>query len=144
MKNQSANKAKGLSKEEISAMKDRLKELNDSKNPADRERAVSEAIAAMPEPDRTMGKRLNAIIRAAAPSLLPRLWYGMPAYAKGEDIVCFFQPASKFKVRYLALGFSDIANLDEGNIWPVTYAIKKLTPAEEAKIAALVKKAISK
>lgn len=137
-------KKAGLSKEEVNAMREHLKELNDSKNPADRERAVSEAIAAMPEPDRALGKRLHALIKATAPNLLPRLWYGMPAYAKGEDIVCFFQPASKFKVRYLTLGFSDSANLDDGNIWPVTYAIMKLTPAEEAKIVALVKKAVGK
>ncbi len=139
-----AGPKKGLSKSEISAMKEYLKELNDSKDPADRERAVSKAIEAMPEPDRTLGKRLNAIIRAAAPSLLPRLWYGMPAYAEGDDIVCFFQPASKFKVRYMTLGFSDRAKLDEGSMWPVTFAVTKLTAAEEAKITALLKKAVNR
>ncbi len=140
---QGGKKAVGLSGEEIAAMKERLKEMNASKNPADRERAVAEAIDAMPGPDRIIGRRLHAIIKASAPNLSPRLWYGMPAYSKGEDIICFFQPASKFKVRYVTLGFSDNANLDDGDVWPVTYAVNKLTTAVEAKIAALVKKAVS-
>jgi uncharacterized protein YdhG (YjbR/CyaY superfamily) len=89
-----------------------------------------------------MAKKLHAVIKAAAPNLIPRTWYGMPAYSKGEHVVVFFQPASKFKVRYMTLGFSDEANLDEGSMWPVTYALKKLTGAEEAKITALVKKAL--
>ncbi len=130
----------GLSKEEIDAMKERLKE---QRNKSDGESVVLAKIATMPEPDRTMAKRVHAIIKKSAPNLIPRTWYGMPAYSKGEDVVCFFQPASKFKVRYSTLGFSDEAKLDEGSMWPVTYALKKLTAAEEAKIAALVKKAVS-
>ena len=112
---------------------------------ADGEMLVLEKIAKMSEPDRSMAKRVHAVIRAAAPSLSPRLWYGMPAYAlPGKDgkIVCFFQDAAKFKVRYATLGFSDKAKLDEGNMWPVAYALKALTSAEEAKITSLVKKAV--
>ena len=112
---------------------------------ADGEKLVLEKIAKMSEPDRSMARRVHAIIRAAAPSLSPRTWYGMPAYAlPGKDgkVLCFFQDAAKFKVRYATLGFSDKAKLDEGNAWPVVYALKALTPAEEAKIAALVKKAM--
>jgi len=97
----------------------------------------------MPEPDRAMGKRLHAIIKASAPVLSPRLWYGMPAYAKDGKVVCFFQSAQKFKTRYATLGFSDAANLDEDALWPVAFALKELTAAEEAKIGALVKKAVS-
>ena len=100
-------------------------------------------IAEMPEPDRTMGERLHAIIKASAPALLPRLWYGMPAYAKDGKVVCFYQNAQKFKTRYATLGFSDKANLDEGNLWPTAFALKELTATEEARIAALVKKAVS-
>jgi hypothetical protein len=100
-------------------------------------------IAAMPEPDRTLGERLHAIFRATAPQLTPRTWYGMPAYAKEEKVVCFFQSAAKFKTRYATLGFSDKANLDEGAMWPTAFAIKELTAAEETKIAALVKRAVS-
>ncbi len=100
-------------------------------------------IAEMPEPDRTMGERLHAIIKASAPALSPRLWYGMPAYARDGKIVCFFQSAQKFKTRYATLGFSDEANLDEGALWPTAFALKELTAAEEEKIAALVKKAVS-
>ena len=100
-------------------------------------------IAEMPEPDRAMGKRLHAIIKASAPTLSPRLWYGMPAYAKDDKVICFFQPAQKFKTRYATLGFSDKANLDEGAMWPVAFALKELTAAEEARIGALVKKAVS-
>ncbi|MFI5412396.1 MAG: iron chaperone [Candidatus Micrarchaeales archaeon] len=134
-----AKKAKGLSKEEIAAMKDYLKEKNTK---SEGESVVLAAIAKMPEPDRSMAKKLHAIIKAAAPGLIPRTWYGMPAYSKGEDVVVFFQPASKFKVRYMTLGFSDSANLDEGSMWPVTYALPKLTATDEAKITALVKKAV--
>ncbi len=101
------------------------------------------AIAAMPEPSRTMGERLHAIIITSAPALSPRLWYGMPAYAKNGKVICFFRGAEKFKERYMTLGFNDEANLDEGNLWPVAFALKELTAAEEARIAALVKKAAS-
>jgi len=130
--------------EEKGAMKDRVQELKVGE--ADGERAVLEKIAEMSESDRAIAKRLHAVIKAAAPSLSPKLWYGMPAYAKaGKDgkIVCHFQPAQKFKTRYATLGFSDTANLDEDGIWPVAFALKKLTPAEEAKIGALLKKAVS-
>ena len=107
------------------------------------ESAVLAKIAEMREPDRTMAKRLHAIIKDSVPGLSPRLWYGMPAYAKDDKVVCFFQAAAKFKTRYATFGFSDKANLDEGNMWPTGFAVKGLTPAEEAKIAALVKEAVS-
>ncbi|MBX4197179.1 DUF1801 domain-containing protein [Candidatus Saccharibacteria bacterium] len=107
------------------------------------EAAVLEAIAAMPEPDRTMGDQLHAIIKANAPTLLPRTWYGMPAYTNGDKIVCFFRSTKKFGERYMTLGFNDVAKLDEGNLWPISFALKELTVAEEAKIATLVKKAVS-
>ena len=110
---------------------------------ADGESAVLAQIAAMPEPDRALGERLHAIIKASAPALSPKLWYGMPAYAKGGKVVCFFQSAQKFKTRYATLGFMHEANLDEGAMWPIAFALKELTAAEEAKIAALVKKAVS-
>ena len=109
---------------------------------SDGESAVLAKIAEMPEPDRTMGERLHAIIKASAPALLPRLWYGMPAYAKDGKVVCFYQNAQKFKTRYATFGFNDNANLDEGNLWPTAFALKELTATEEAKIAALVKKAV--
>ncbi len=112
-------------------------------NKADGESAVLANIAEMTEPDRAMGERLHAIIKTSAPTLSPRLWYGMPAYAKDGNVVCFFQSAQKFKTRYATFGFSDKANLDEGNLWPVAFALKELTAAEEAMIAALVKKAVS-
>ena len=110
---------------------------------AEGENAVLANIAAMPEPDRTMGGRLHAIIRASAPVLSPRLWYGMPAYARDGNVVCFFQSGEKFKTRYMTLGFSDKANLDEGAMWPTSFALMELTAAEEARIVALVKKAVS-
>lgn len=110
---------------------------------ADAEGDVLAKIAKMPEPDRTMARRVHAIIRAAAPSLVPRLWYGMPAYSKDEKVVCFFQDAAKFKSRYATLGFSDKAKLDDGAMWPTGFALKELTTAEEARISALVKKAVS-
>ncbi len=120
------------------------KELSKAKEKADGESAVLEAITAMPESDRAIGQRLHAIIKDNAPSLTPRLWYGMPAYAnKDDNVVCFFQNASKFKTRYATFGFQHEAKLDEGNMWPVAFALKKLTAAEEARIAALVKKAVS-
>ena len=110
---------------------------------ADGEAAVLAAIAAMPEPSRSMGERLHAVIKANAPALSPKTWYGMPAYAKDGNVVCFFQSAQKFKTRYATFGFSDKANLDEGAMWPTTFALKELTSAEEARIGALVKKAVS-
>ena len=136
-----SKKSKGFTDEERAAMKERIQELKADK--ADGESAVLAKIAEMPEPDRTMGKRLHAIIKASAPALSPRLWYGMPAYAKDGKVVCFFQAAQKFKTRYATLGFSDKANLDEGAMWPTAFALKGLTAAEEARIAALVKKAVS-
>ena len=108
---------------------------------ADGESAVLAKIAAMPEPDRAIGERLHAILKATAPALAPRLWYGMPAYARDGKVVCFFQSAQKFKERYMTLGFNQEANLDEGAMWPIAFALKELTAAEEAKIGALVKKA---
>jgi uncharacterized protein YdhG (YjbR/CyaY superfamily) len=134
-------KSKGLTKEEIAAMKERIQELNADEG--DAESAVLAKIAKMPELDRSMGKRLHAIIRASAPALIPKLWYGMPAYAKDGKVICFFQDAHKFKARYATLGFSDKARLDEGAMWPTSFAVKQLTAAEEAKIAVLVKKAVS-
>ncbi|TLZ50638.1 MAG: DUF1801 domain-containing protein [Methanobacteriota archaeon] len=140
---------KGFTDEERAAMKERVKEMKaDARrgpraDKEDGESVVLAKIAEMPEPDRAMGKRLHTIIRASAPALSPRLWYGMPAYAKDGEVVCHFQPAQKFKTRYSTLGFSDAANLDEGALWPVAFALKELTAAEEARIAALVKKAVS-
>ena len=110
---------------------------------ADKESAVLVAIAAMERPYRTMGERLHAIIKTSAPALSPKLWYGMPAYAKNGKVVCFFRSGQKFKERYMTLGFNDVANLDEGYMWPIAFALKNLTVAEEAKIGALVKKAVS-
>jgi len=141
--------SKGFTEEERVAMKERVQELKAAarrgprEDKADGESAVLAKIAGMPEPDRAMGKRLHAIIKASAPALSPRLWYGMPAYAKDGKVVCFFQSAQKFKTRYATLGFSDAANLDEGAMWPVAFALKELTAAEEARIGALVKKAVS-
>ncbi|MGH2360106.1 MAG: iron chaperone [bacterium] len=132
---------KGFTDEERAAMKERAQELMVDK--ADGEGAVLAKIAAMQGPDRAIGERLHAIIKASAPALSPKLWYGMPAYAKDGKVVCFFQSAQKFKTRYATFGFSDAANLDEGAMWPTTFGLTKLTAAEEAKIAALVKKAVS-
>ena len=142
-----SKKPKGFTDEERAAMKEYLQERQGvhPKSGADGETLVLEKIAKMSEPDRSMAKRVHAIIKAAAPSLAPRTWYGMPAYAlpgKEGKIVCFFQDSAKFKVRYATLGFSDKAKLDEGNMWPVVYALKALTTAEEARIAALVKEAV--
>ena len=136
-----AKRARGLTKEEIAAMKERLNELNAEKQEG--ENAVLAAIAKMPEPDRAMAERLHAIIMKGAPALVPRTWYGMPAYSKDGSVLCWYQGAHKFKTRYGFVGFSDKAKLDEGNMWPISFALKKLTGAEEAKIAALVKKALS-
>jgi uncharacterized protein YdhG (YjbR/CyaY superfamily) len=136
----------GFTDEERVAMRERLQELKGDAprgRRADGESAVLAKIAALPQPDRAMGERLHAIIKANAPALTPRTWYGMPAYAKDGNVVCFFQSAQKFKTRYATLGFSDKANLDEGHMWPTAFALKELTASEEAKICALVKKAVS-
>jgi hypothetical protein len=134
-------KSKAFTDEERAAIRDRVEELKADK--ADGETLVLAKIAEMREPDRTMSKRIHAIIKESVPTLTPRLWYGMPAYAKDDKVVCFFQPAQKFKTRYSTFGFSDKANLDEGAMWPNSFALKGLTATEEAKIAALVKKAVS-
>jgi uncharacterized protein YdhG (YjbR/CyaY superfamily) len=146
----SAGKAsKGFTDEERAAMKERSQEVKAEARrgaragKADGESDVLGKIAEMPEPDRAMAERLHALIKASAPALSPRTWYGMPAYAKDGKVVCFFQSAAKFKSRYATLGFSDEANLDEGAIWPTSFALKTLTAAEEKKIRALVKKAVS-
>ena len=142
-----SKKYEGFTAEEQAAMKERAKELKAEaradKNRADGERDVLAKIAEMSEPDRGMAKRLHAIIKASAPALSPKTWYGMPAYAKDGKVVCFFQDASKFKSRYATFGFNDTANLDDGDMWPTSFALKELTAAEEAKIGALVKKAVS-
>jgi len=138
-----------FSDEERVAMKERAQELKAAArrgpraDKADEESAVLAKIAEMPEPDRAMGERLHAVIKASAPALSPRLWYGMPAYAKDGKVVCFFQSAQKFKTRYATFGFSDKANLDEGAMWPTAFALTELTAADEARIGALVKKAVS-
>src|ERR1700730_16300821 len=135
-------KSRGFTDEERDAMKERIQELRADK--ADGESAVLAKIAEMPEPERTMGKRLHAIIKASAPGLSPKTWYGMPAYAdKDGKVVCFFQSGQKFKTRYSTFGFLDVANLDAGAMWPTAFALKELTAAEESKIGALVKKAVS-
>ena len=139
----SAQKSKGFTDEERAAMKERAQELKADARRADGEKALLAKIAEMPEPDRAMAKRLHAIIKASAPALAPKTWYGMPAYAKDGKVVCYFQSAHKFKSRYATLGFSDTANLDKGAMWPTAFAVKELTAAEEAKIKALVKKAVS-
>jgi uncharacterized protein YdhG (YjbR/CyaY superfamily) len=143
-------RSKGFTDEERAAMKERAQELKaearrgrGKKGKADGERDVLAKIAEMKGSDRAMAKRLHAIIKETAPELAPRTWYGMPAYAKEGKVVCFFTAASKFKERYATFGFNASANLDEGNMWPTSFALKELTPAEEKKIAALVKKAVS-
>jgi uncharacterized protein YdhG (YjbR/CyaY superfamily) len=139
--------SKGFTDEERGAMRERARELKASAHSgagkADGESDVLAKIAEMPERDRAMAERLHAIIKASAPSLSPRTWYGMPAYAKDGDVVCFFQSGQKFKTRYATFGFSDKANLDEGSMWPTSFALKELSSAEELRIAALVKKAVS-
>ncbi len=137
------NSSKGFTAEERAAMKERAQELKAEARRADGESALLAKIAEMPAPDRAMAKRLHAIITASAPALSPKTWYGMPAYAKDGKVVCFFQSAEKFKSRYATFGFSDEANLDEGSMWPTSFALQKLTAAEEKKIAALVKKAVT-
>jgi uncharacterized protein YdhG (YjbR/CyaY superfamily) len=135
--------SKRFSDEERAAMKERAKELKAEAGKADGERALLAKLAEMPEPDRAMGERLHAIIKASAPDLSPKLWYGMPAYAKDGKVVCFFQSAQKFNTRYATFGFNDTANLDEGAMWPTAFALKELTADDEARIGALVKKAVS-
>jgi uncharacterized protein YdhG (YjbR/CyaY superfamily) len=145
----SNEKFQGLTDEERAAMKERTRELKGEARPspragkADGESDVLAKIAEMPAPDRAMAERLHAIIKASAPALSPRTWYGMPAYAKDGKVVCFFQSAQKFKTRYATFGFNDTANLDEGTMWPVAFALTELTAADEAKIGALVKQAVS-
>jgi uncharacterized protein YdhG (YjbR/CyaY superfamily) len=140
-------KSKGFSDEERAAMKERAQELKAearaNKDKADGESAVLAKIAEMAEPDRAMAKRLHVIIKASAPTLSPKTWYGMPAYAKDGNVVCFFQSGQKFKTRYATFGFSDKANLDEGAMWPTAFALTELTADDEARIGALVKKAVS-
>jgi uncharacterized protein YdhG (YjbR/CyaY superfamily) len=139
----------GFTEEERAAMRERVQELKEDARrgrrarKADGESAVLAKIAALPQPDRAMAERLHALVKANAPALSPRTWYGMPAYAKGGDVVCFFQSAQKFKTRYATPGFGDKANLDERHMWPTAFALKELTAAEEAKTAALLKKAVS-
>ncbi len=135
--------SQGFTDEERAAIRARVQELKAAADKADGESAVLAKIVEMPGPDRAIGKRLHAIIKASAPALSPRLWYGMPAYAKDGKVVCFFQSAQKFKTRYATFGFSDAANLDDGAVWPVGFAVKELTAAEETRIGALVKKAVS-
>lgn len=132
-------KRPGFTAEERAAMRDRVSEMKGS---GEGEDAVLAKIAALPQPDRSLAKRIHALVRAAAPTLAPRLWYGMPAYAKDGKVVCFFQSAHKFKSRYATLGFSDKASLDDGRMWPTAFALTELTAAEEARIGALLKKAI--
>jgi uncharacterized protein YdhG (YjbR/CyaY superfamily) len=140
-------RSEGFTAEERAAMKERAQELKAearaNRKKADGERDVLAKIADMPEADRVMAERLHAIITASAPALVPRTWYGMPAYAKDDKVVCFFQGAAKFNARYATLGFNDEANLDEGTMWPTSFALTELTAADEARIAALVKKAVS-
>ena len=144
-----SKKSKGFTDEERVAMKQRAQELKAEgrrgprADKADGESAVLAKIAEMPEPDRAMAKRLHAIIKASAPALSPKTWYGMPAYAKDGKVVCYFQSAQKFKSKYATFGFSDEANLDEGAMWPTSFALTELTATEEARISALVKKAVS-
>ena len=144
-KRTAGNASRAFTAEERAAMRERARELKASPRAgkADGENDVLAKIAEMPEADRAMAERLHAVIKSSAPALSPRTWYGMPAYAKDGKVVCFFQSADKFKTRYATLGFSDTANLDKGAMWPTYFALKELTAAEEAKIGALVKKAVS-
>jgi uncharacterized protein YdhG (YjbR/CyaY superfamily) len=136
--------SQGFTEEERGAIKERAKELKAAARggKADGESAVLAALAAMPEPDRVLGERLHALVKASAPTLTPRLWYGMPAYARDGKVVCFFQSAAKFKTRYATFAFQHEANLDDGAMWPTAFALTELTAAEEARIVALVKKAV--
>lgn len=137
--------AKGFTEEERAVVKELTLERKIvwGKSRADDERAVLAKIASFPEPDRSIGTRLHKLITASAPNLSPRLWYGMPAYTKEGDVLCFFQPASKFKARYGTLGFNDAAKLDDGTVWPTSFAVKELTASDEARISAMVKKAVA-
>jgi uncharacterized protein YdhG (YjbR/CyaY superfamily) len=135
--------SKRFTDDERAAMRERARELKAAERRADGESDVLEKIAEMQEPDRAKAERLHAIVKASAPALAPRTWYGMPAYAKDGKVVCFFQSAQKFKTRYATFGFSDKANLDQGAMWPTAFALKELTDAEEARIGELVKKAVS-
>ncbi len=136
-------KSSGFSDFEKAAMKQRTRELKAEANKENDEKAALEAIAELEEPDRSMAKRLHELVRTTTPQLLPKTWYGMPAYARDGKVVFFFQTAKKFKTRYSTIGFSDEAHLDDGSLWPTSYALKQLTPAEEARIASLLKKAVS-
>ena len=138
----STTRGKGLTAEERAVLKETVQERKAAARGANDEKAVLAKIAEMPEPDRAMAKRLHLIIKDSAPGLSPKTWYGMPAYARDDKVVCFFTPASKFKARYATLGFNDDASLDEGAMWPTSYALTKLTAADEARIGALVKKAV--
>jgi uncharacterized protein YdhG (YjbR/CyaY superfamily) len=138
-----AKRYDGFTAEEKAAMKDRVKELKRDAQKADGDSEVVATIAGMPEEDRVIAERLHTLIKGVAPELVPRTWYGMPAYSKDDKVVCFFQGAYKFKARYATLGFSDQAHLDEGSMWPSTFALTKLTAADETRIKALVKKALS-
>ena len=133
----------GFTADERDAMKERAKELKAARSKADDETAVLEKIAEMSDADRAIAERIHAIVKANAPELSPKLWYGQPAYAKAGKVVCFFQPADKFGTRYATLGFNDSAHLDDGTMWPTAYALTKLTPATEKQLTALVKKAVS-
>ena len=141
-KSSARNASKGFTAEEKAAMRERAKELKAAKGKEEAESDVLAKIAEMPKSDRVIAERLHALIKAAAPDLAPRTWYGMPAYAKDGKVLCFFQSAAKFKSRYATFGFSDTANLDKGAMWPTSFALKELTAAEEKKIGALVKKAV--
>lgn len=136
--------AKGFTEEERAALKETTQERKIvwGKNRADDERAVLAKITSFPEPDRSMGRRLHTLVTTNAPGLSPRLWYGMPAYSKEGEVLCFFQPASKFKARYGTLGFNDAAKLDDGTVWPISFAVKELTVSDETRISALVRKAV--
>jgi uncharacterized protein YdhG (YjbR/CyaY superfamily) len=136
-------KSKGFTADERAAMRERAKELKAAKNREEWERDLLAKIAEMPAEDRALAERLHAIVTASAPELSPKTWYGMPAYAKDDKVVCFFKSADKFNSRYATFGFEEAANLDEGSMWPTSFALKELTAADEAKIAALVKKAVS-
>ena len=143
MSTTTGNASKGFTKEERAAMRERARELKATAEKADGEAAVLAKIAEMPKADRVMAERVHALVKASAPDLSPRTWYGMPAYAKDGHVVCFFKSAHKFKSRYATLGFSDKANLDKGDMWPTAFALRELTAADEAKIRALVKQAVS-
>jgi uncharacterized protein YdhG (YjbR/CyaY superfamily) len=134
--------SKGFTAEERAAMRERAKELKAEQSKADGEKAVLAKIAKMPKSDRVMAERIHAIVKANGPELVPRTWYGMPAYSKDDNVLCYFQDAAKFKSRYATFGFNDRANLDQGSMWPTSFALTKLTAADEKKIGALVKKAV--